>query len=120
MLTDPQIRAIAVCGVGAYQDLDTAEWSFSDKELMHFARTVIAQGDSLISWKELQRLNNEVEQLNTRALNFTLELERAINNEPQICDGFDVISKLRDHLDELRNHVADNKDFGERFDHEEI
>ena len=41
-LSDPQIRGIAVCDGGGYQDDETAVWTFSDAALMQFTRAIIA------------------------------------------------------------------------------
>ncbi len=41
-LTNPQIRTLALLN-GGYQDDKTAEWEFSDKNLMFFANAVINQ-----------------------------------------------------------------------------
>lgn len=40
-LSDPQIRGIAVCDGGGYQDDNDASWSFSDSGLLKFVRAAI-------------------------------------------------------------------------------
>jgi hypothetical protein len=41
-LTDAQIRTIALCDGGGYQDDDNADWEFKDAALLKFARALLA------------------------------------------------------------------------------
>jgi hypothetical protein len=41
-MTDAQIRTIACCDCGGYQDDDSGDWEFKDADLMKFARALLA------------------------------------------------------------------------------